>query len=295
MRKKTLTVVLCQTRESELTYNSLRKNVLKPLKSDLAFCGSSQQDDTHDDILLKKSRYVWNFDEPLDWGQACDQISTREGNWRDLARLSKAFLGGTGYQDSVGSGIIIMYWREVLRVCLTKKILDSYEWFVITRSDFYWEIEHPKIKLLDADQIYFLDGEKYGGLSDRHIIFHRKYADRILKIAEPIFKDSKELGKKLQNSQIDNLNPEQYLNYIFKEFNLLQHVTFIPYLGYTIRQAQTSTRWSKGVFNDELGLFVKYPEEYRMVKENLLEFKTPTQWKTFFDMQKRTDLNPCSE
>jgi hypothetical protein len=280
--KKTLTIVLCQTRESALTYRSLKKNVLRPLKSELAFCGSSDANsESSTDQILKNSRYVWNFQEPKDWAKACDAISVDKGAWRNLVNLSPTFLGGTGYSKSVGSGIIIMYWREILRKNISKEVLETYEWFVITRSDFFWKIKHPKVKYLNKRCIYLLDGERYGGISDRHIIFHRDLAKKVLSLAEPIFCDADNLVQELKLLNLDFLNPEIYLAFMIEKYNLSGHLKFLPYLGYTIRRPETKTRWSEGTYNEKLGLYVKYPEEYRLANEYFKKFRSQNKWRKY--------------
>ena len=283
MDNKTLTIVLCQTRESNLTYESLVSKVLLPLESDLAFCGSagdllmSQLDP-----IISNSRYVWNFPEPNNWEEACDAISTDFGAWRDLSRLSPMFLGGTGFENTTGSGLIIMYWREILRKNLTKEILDRYKWFVITRSDFFWKIPHPKIHYLEEDTIYLLDGEKYGGFSDRHIIFHKNHSEKILSFAEPIFNDASSL-KDLLSPKKRGLNPEKYLAFIANHYGLTKKIKFLPYLGYTIRSPETKTRWSKGVYSKKHGLFIKYPDELRQTNFNSIYLKSQGDWCKYLD------------
>jgi hypothetical protein len=243
--------------------------VLRPLKSELAFCGSTDDNsELSGDQILKNCRYIWNFQEPKDWAKACDDISTDQGAWRNLVKLSPTFLGGTGYSESLGSGIIIMYWREILRKKISNEVLETYEWFVITRSDFFWKIKHPKVKYLNKRYIYLLDGERYGGISDRHIIFHRDLAKKVLSLAQPIFSDANNLEWELKLLNLDYLNPEIYLAFMIDKYKLSEQIKFLPYLGYTIRRPQTKTRYSEGTYYEKLGLFIKYPEEYRMVKEN---------------------------
>lgn len=281
-KNKTLTVILCQTRETSLTYDSLRKNVLSPLKSDLAFCGSLDVDSNKDDhSFLQHCRFIWAQDEPLDWIDACDDLSIDGGAWRALAAIHPNFLGGTGYLDSVGSGIIIMFWREILRAKLTEEIISSYEWFVITRSDFFWKVKHPKVKNLNENFIYLLDGEKYGGISDRHIIFHRNFAEKVLSMATPIFQDAKTIEAELRELSHGYLNPEIYLDFIAKRFEFKENIRFLPYLGYTIRGANTKTRWSTGTYDARLDLYIKYPEEYQAALQNTRKFKWQIQWARF--------------
>ncbi len=261
MGSKTLTIVLCQTREGNFTFSSLVENVLRPLQSDLAFCGSAKK--VAEDKILTASQFVWNFSEPDDWAKACDSISSNDSNWRDLCSFGDAFLGGTGYANTKGSGLIIMYWREILRHSLTTELLNKYEWFVITRSDFQWIVRHPDLELLSEEQIYLLDGEKYGGISDRHLIFHRSLAKQIFEIASPIFHEAQELVQEFEEKKVKDLNPERFLLMMLESNGLADKIRFLPYLGFTIRHSETQTRWSQGVYSKKLDLHVKYPAEYR--------------------------------
>ena len=276
MDNKTLTIVLCQTREGNFNYSSLLENVLGPLKSDLAFCGNAEPNS--EDKILNESRYIWNFPEPSDWATACDEISSEESNWRELCIFGDNFLGGTGYGNTVGSGLIIMYWREILRHNLTSEILNKYEWFVITRSDFQWLVRHPNIELLDKEKIYLLDGEKNGGISDRHIIFHRHLAEHILGIASPIFLESRELMIYFTEKRIENINPERFLLMMMERLELESRLTFLPYLGFCIRHEGTSTRWSLGNYLEKLDLYIKYPAEYKYASWAKFVIKSDTDW-----------------
>jgi hypothetical protein len=276
--KKTLTIILCQTREGNFTYNSLVTNVLTPLDSDLAFCGSAESN--FDDAILRNSKYIWNFPEPIDWAETCDLISTDGGNWRELVKLDPEFLGGSGLYESVGSGLIVMYWREILRQHITESIIDEYEWFVITRSDFLWEIEHPKIEMLNKNTIYLLDGEKYSGISDRHIIFSKDSAKKCFEFAKPIFGEALRVKEELIEQQLvgSHLNPERYLLFITNKFGLNQNLRFIPYLGFTIRHEQTKTRWSSGVLDPDRNYYIKYPGELAAVTANKLQLRSEEDW-----------------
>jgi hypothetical protein len=259
--KKTLTIVLCQTRESEYTYNSLVNKVLEPMQSDLAFCGSSES--LSSDPILKNAILSWNYPEPEDWSAACDLVSSNGSDWRDLCKYGDAFLGGAGYKSTVGSGLIIMYWREILRKNIDAEILAKYEWFIITRSDFNWVISHPYWDQLDPTKIYFLNGEQNGGVSDRHIIFHSNVAEKVFSLADLIFHKSFEFSQYLEVNSVSELNPEQYLAMALDLAELGDKIEFIPYLGYSIRHATTQTRWSIGEYSRRLGYYVKYPSELR--------------------------------
>jgi len=282
MSKKTLTIITGQTREGNFNFPSLVENLLKPLNSDLAFCGSANDDVA--DLILRESKYVWNFPEPTDWGLACDEISQKESSWRDLCSPGSSLLDATWFRDnSVSSGFIVMYWREVLRQNLTVDILNQYEWFVFTRSDFQWVIPHPSVDLLDKEEIYLMDGEKYGGISDRHMIFHRNLAERILGIASPIFQDSQELIKYFRDNHIEKINCERFLSTMLERIGLANRYRFIPYLGYCVRHQGTSTRHSVGKYVEELDLYIKYPTEYRYSNFAKFVIRSNTDWMIFLN------------
>jgi hypothetical protein len=110
---KTLIIVLCQGRMLERTFTSLQDNVCKPLNADLAFVGSSQNIQELS-IIDKYFKYIFNINEPSSWLNQIDSIHSSK-SWRSIANVSPTILGGTGYGQSVGSGAIIMYYREILR------------------------------------------------------------------------------------------------------------------------------------------------------------------------------------
>ena len=278
MHSKTLTIITCQTREGNFNFPSLLDNLFKPLNSDLAFCGSA--DDYAADSILRESKYIWNFAEPKDWDLACDEISQNGSNWRDLCAPGDSFLDVSWFRDgSIASGFIVMYWREVLRQNLTVEILNQYEWFVVTRSDFQWVVPHPNVNLLNKDEIYLLDGEKYGGISDRHMIFHRNLAEQILGIASPIFQDSKKLLEYFKDNSIENINCERFLLLMMKKNGVANQFRFLPYLGFCVRHHETSSRWSQGQYNKKLDLYVKYPTERRYSSRAKFAVRSDEDWK----------------
>jgi hypothetical protein len=280
MTKKTLTIVLCETREAGSTLSSLERHVLMPMDSDLAFCGS---DAPVTDPIIQASKFVWSRPEPAEWAETLDSWQANGGSWRQLVPLGPMFLGGAGVGDSVGSGAIIMYWREFLRISLPPDLIEAYEWFIVTRSDFLWQVPHPRWEYLNPDKIYLMNGEQYNGVSDRHIIFHREFADSLLRIAAPIFEDSAGLRGRLEVSGLRDINPERYILFRLEELGLAQHLQFIPYMGFTIRHHETATRWSSGKFNSDLGFYVKYPEELSETQTSQRLISRPEHWKSLLN------------
>lgn len=284
---KTLTIILGLTREANFTYPSLLSNVLIPLKSDLAFCGSA--DENQSNPILNYSKFVWNQPNPMNWSAACDSISLDYGSWRELGKVPSNLLTGTFPYQSAGPGMIFAYRWETLRRHITDEILESYEWFVITRSDFLWEIEHPEVSLLQTDKIYQMDGEMYGGISDRHIIFHRDNASKVFSFAQPIFSADISIKVRVvekyreEMEHLPMLNFEQYLLFMAKETGLQNQITLIPYLGYLIRHEGTDTNWSHGVFDHDRHYYIKYPGELAAVTSNKKSLRSQEDWVLFFN------------
>ena len=263
---KTLVVVLCETRGAELTANSLERCVLKPLKADLAICVSSKSDLGPYSELAS---HVWVVEEPEDWASRFDSVFPSK-RWRELAQLPKVdqsgLLGGSATPYLSGSGGIIMWFRHFLRACIEEKGLDSqYEWFAILRSDFYWEFEFPDVETLAHDKIHVLNGEKYGGVSDRFMLFPKSEFEKVINIYEDLFcRDSKAFTR-METFSILSFppNPESYLRFQLERLGVWEKLVWMPYNGWTLREAQGGTRWSVGVWSRLLQVHVKYPEELK--------------------------------
>lgn len=258
--------MLCETRGAQVTAESLERCLLKPLGADLALCVSVGSELGPYDKLAK---HRWFADEPEDWGIRFDGTSA-SSNWRTLAEKQKihnsGLLGGSQSPLLVGSGGIIMWFRHFLRECLSEGgLLDELDWIAVVRSDYYWEFELPQVSTLDASKIYVLDGEKYGGVSDRFILFPKSRFYEILGIHEELFcPDSKSLLRMEAFIQATELpNPETYLRFQLEKFGLWDEVVWLPHNGWALRLPGQGTRWSFGSWSRALGVFVKYPDELK--------------------------------
>ena len=64
---------------------------------------------------------------------------------------------------------IFLHWF-LLKNLKEQNLINKYDKFIITRSDFIFKLPHPQIDLFDDKYIWFPDGEHYRGLSDRHVV-----------------------------------------------------------------------------------------------------------------------------
>jgi len=260
---RTLTILLNSTRDADACFPLMKKHLLDPMDSDLAFCGAFPADSN--DIVIKSSKYVWGHDEPSDWSNTVDSWRGNKGFWRQVNELSwNHYLFGLGSKDGiVGSGIIVTYWRDYLSTCLSEDIISKYEWFVFTRSDYYWNVTHPPVELLDNNYIYIQDSSYHGGIPDRHFIVPQCKVRKFIQLSAPIFSGQTELIQRAKSAGFTSMNIERYLQFRLQELGLLPSVLALPQFGFLVRSPTEGSRHSLGELHRGLGLFVKYLEEFR--------------------------------
>ena len=61
----------------------------------------------------------------------------------------------------------------------------------------------------------------------------------------------------------ENWNLEQLIKFNLKENNVLFLVKQFPYIMYSVRNINGTTRWQKGTFSKKLGYYIKYESEYK--------------------------------
>ena len=199
MKQQTLVIILGQARAHQLTWPSFKKSLLDELDADLALCVGESPDNNHSNLYWANAKFRWTVPEYEDFGDGFDQIQLdRYGevtNWREILRVKDQWLGGIkGQGEQPGSAGILIYFRAKLYEFLIKgKITERYDRFIITRSDFIWEVPHYTMDRLNPDFIWIPYGEFYGGVTDRHVILSRKYLQSYLDLIDPIFRDASQL------------------------------------------------------------------------------------------------------
>jgi hypothetical protein len=132
------------------------------------------------------SDYGEGFDLAQPW--LCQQYKVPAQDWRSMLRLKGMWQARIASPDpQPGNGSILFFIRWLLLHGLQQdNVLDRYDRFVITRSDFVSLCPHPPLSVLDRDAIWFPDGENYGGLTDRHLVVSRADVVNCLNIIEDI-------------------------------------------------------------------------------------------------------------
>jgi hypothetical protein len=360
---KTLVIILSETRGSELTFDSFKKNVIDELNADLCVCIGVKPDYDYSNPFYNLAKYKFTYDEPHDFGDAFEyayniisqnkpkyeclrnvnalygklqnpQQSTENityyGNndecltnfndfndevvihtqdfpdkswenqvygiknsngdnlvwqenvityrkplyWREFLKVKDQFLGGINDNDNQhpgSAGILIFFRWFLLKNLIDNGLINKYERFIITRSDFIYQLPYPKVEHMNDNCIWIPDGEHYGGYTDRHVVLSKNNIESYLNILNNLVLRSNEYFMKMKNH--NNWNLEQLIKFHLIQNNVLHIVKEHPYIMYSVRNINGSTSWSTGVYSNQLGYFIKYSTEYNksMYYKNLFQ------------------------
>jgi len=347
---KVLVIVLSETRASELTFDSFKKNVIDELNADLCICIGVKPDYDYNNPFYNLAKYKFLYDEPDDFGDAfeyafniiskdrakyeCleninalygkiqfskqtteninyygdetindfdkfddDEIVVHTNNFPDNLWKNQVYgIKSSNNDNLINQKNVItykkpLYWREFLKIVfhgwgvkgaktehpassgillffrwfLLKNLIDNdlinkYDRFIITRSDYIYQLPHPKVELMNENRIWIPNCEYYGGYTDRHVVLSKNNIESYLNIFNNMVLRSNEYFMKMKN--IVDLNLEKLIKFHLEQNNVEHLVKEFPYVMYSVRNINGTTRWSQGHFSNQLGYFVKYPPEY---------------------------------
>jgi hypothetical protein len=183
--------------------------------------------------------------------------------WREFLKVKDQIFGGIkdNYNQHPGSaGILIFFRWFLLKNLIDNDLINKYDRFIITRSDFIYQIPHPKVEYMNENCIWIPDCEDYGGYTDRHVILSKNNIESYLNIFNNFVLRSNEYFMKMKNKS--NWNLEKLIKFHLEQNNVLHLVKEFPYIMYSVRNINGSTRWSYGNFSNELGYYIKYLSEY---------------------------------
>src|SRR5262249_28128423 len=154
-------------------------------------------------------------------------ISTRP-DWRSLLRIKGVWQGGIRSPDPQPSASSILPFCRwlLLRGLQQEGVIDRYDRFVITRSDFVWLCPHPPLHVLSPREIWLPNGEYYGGLPDRHFVVSREDVVDCLNGIEDILLHPFELYEEMKHHA--NWNDEQFLAHHLQRKGMLRKVRLFP-------------------------------------------------------------------
>jgi hypothetical protein len=271
--ERVLVCMLASTRASELTFTSIKRHVLDELNADLAL--AILTDETYDpsNPFWRLAKYRWTSRTRADYGEAYDEVqqwlcrkyNVAPPDWRVLLGVDGIWLGGIKSptpRASVSSILPYCRWL-LLRHLQEEGVLDRYDRFVITRSDFYWLSPHPPLSILDRNFMWVPDGENWDGVNDRHLVVSRTHVIDCLNLIEDIVLHPADLYQEMRDRS--QWNNEQFLAHHLGRKGLLERVRTFPYVMYTARSKHDNKpTWSYGRYEPAVGHYVKYQYEYQM-------------------------------
>ncbi len=193
--------------------------------------------------------------------------------WREFLKVRNQFLGGVNdkHKHPGSAGILIFFRWFLLKNLIDNNLINKYDRFIITRSDFIYQLPHPKIEYMNEDYIWIPDGEYYGGFTDRHVVLSKNNVESYLNILNNFTLRSNEYFMEMKTKS--NWNLERLILFHLKKNNVLHLVKTFPYIMYSVRNKNGTTRWSQGTYSHQLGYYIKYKGEYRKSSDYKNEFQ----------------------
>jgi hypothetical protein len=173
------------------------------------------------------------------------------------------FLGGvkdSNNQHPGSAGILIFFRWFLLKNLIDNDLINKYDRFVITRSDYIYQLPHPKVEFMNEKCIWIPDCEYYGGYTDRHVILCKNNIESYLNILNNLVLRSNEYFTKMK--EYNNWNLEKLIKFHLKQNNVLHLVKEFPYVMYSVRNINGTTRWRSGNYSNKLNYYIKYKSEY---------------------------------
>ena len=259
-KNRTLVILNGSPRCGDPAWNSLYTQLLDVNNADLALAFGESLD--WNSSLYSRAKYIWEFPELEDWGEALDQMGTGWRRYRDSGNIMGGVRGSNG-KITYGSGAILFWIRWFVKGKLVSEpgLLDQYDWFVYTRSDHFYYCPHDLKPIKNnSSSLYVPQGEGYGGYTDRHLVASRE----LIMPALSIFDD---IARTDNPDEMQEGNMEQLIERRWRDMNLT--VVLFPRMFFTCAKPGDKTRWDHGgdIHNTpdhikELGIAVKYTQEY---------------------------------
>ena len=285
--EKVLVCVLCKTRAHQLTFPSFKRQVLDELNCDLALALTIDEKYDYANPFWQHAKYRWTAPDFSDYGEAfdlaqrwlCQQHNVPAPDWRSMLPIKGNWQGRIRSPDpQPGAGSIQIFCRWLLLHGLQQDdVLDRYDRFVITRSDFAWLCPHPPLSVLDRGAIWLPNGEDYGGFTDRHLVVSRPDAVNCLNVIEDILLHPIQLYEEMKHQPEWNL--EQFLAHHLGRKGLLHKVKRFPYVMYLARSVRADyPTWEPGRYEPTIGQFVKYEGEFRAANAYATIIRSRADW-----------------
>jgi hypothetical protein len=285
--ERVLVCIISSTRGHDVTFAAFKRHVLDELHADLALAIAVDEHYDYSNPYWQHAKYRWTVPDVRDFAETFDAAQRAWAerhhrdppDWRSILAVSGIWLDRIGPSDAPPSACgIALFCRWLLLQGLTDAgLLDRYDRFIITRSDFAWLGPHPPPSVLDPRHIWIPHGEDYEGLADRHLVAARADVADCLDLIEPILARAPELRQEMHDHE--DWNSEQYLRHHLASKHRLDDVRRFPNVAYLARHPRdNSATWSRGRYDAALGHFVKYDTECDSASAMAALVRTRADW-----------------
>lgn len=186
-------------------------------------------------------------------------IYKRPLSWRDFFKGKEHITGGlkeNGLQKTGSAGILIFYRWFLLHNLIENDLINKYDRFIITRSDFIYQMPHPHMPLMNENCIWVPDS----GYISKHVILSKNNIKPYLNIFTNLINKSNDYFIKMNYKSKWDL---ESLIKLHLEQNIVRHlVKEFPNIMYSVRGENGFTRGSPGIYSIDLGYYIKYNYEY---------------------------------
>ena len=251
----------------EHAYNSIDKNkyekVPKIIDRQITCYGKITVDDISNySGMIDDSEIVFENGHAhgINYVPKSTEVYKKSLHWTRFLDINGQFMGGVGDRHKGSAGILIFFRWYLWKNIHEHNLLQKYDRFIITRSDFIYTLPHPNLDLMNDNCIWIPDCEHYDGYTDRHVVLSGKYLERYLNILYNFTTRSNEYFDGLSN--IDSPNLEKVIKFHLSKNNVLHLVREFPYVMYSVRAANGVSRWQWGSYSETLGYYIKYQSEY---------------------------------
>jgi hypothetical protein len=288
--ERVLVCLLAKTRGHDVTFSSFKRHVLDELQADLAVALTIDEKYDYANPYWQHAKYRWTSRDYDDYGDGfdfaqrslCDERNLHPTDWRPLLRLSGPWAGRIRSTPATpprtGASAILPFCRWLLLRGLQRDgVLDRYDRFVISRSDFVWLCPHPPLSILDREAVWVPDGQHWGGINDRHMVVSRADVESCLNGLEDMVLESDRLYEEMKDQE--EWNEERFLAHHLRRKHLLDRVRVFPYTMYTARSRHDdSPTYSSGRFEPTVGHYIKYELEFRMARAFASVIRSRADW-----------------
>ena len=237
---KTIVIILGETRTHELTFENFKKNVFDVLNADLCLCIGVKPHYDYENPFYKLAKYKFLYNEDEDYSGAFDYAYNliEKPKYEVLNNINALH---NKIQHPKQSTDNITYYGTIqdnINNLLNNNFNDDE--IVINTNNCYlndWKNQIYGIKNSDNNNLIIQND--------------------IITLKKPL--NWREFLKIKDQFHLQQNNVE----YLIKEF---------PYVMYTCRNHNGTTRWSLGLYSEQLGYYIKYLTEYNQAEEYLIKF-----------------------